>query len=242
MFRDFDYIAAIAFEAERAATNPDGTSYRELAESERMEQVQRVMGCARAIGEGRAWEGGSEDPYAPEPFEAVVRTVYGHNDGQGGLALERVVHLGQVMVDLELVDPAQAAGRDMVDCATELLAELVEMRRRPGGFASLDQDPNYIAREYREVCLSVAAGRVAGSAQGAVPAAKVFLEFLGRPQSSPWVRVQALRQAAGAVKPEYEAAAVVEVAEDYYQFLELPLAPDVKVAEAEAELEDATIQ
>lgn len=121
-FREFNIIAAAAYAAHYAAagdtTQPTWDELSELAQSEFVDQTMKI-----ARGEG----GGPSDVY-----RATVSAIFKHNNGQGGLALEKIALIGNDHFNLGLVTEAEVAGRDIAEVNNALLQELAGLRNTLG--------------------------------------------------------------------------------------------------------------
>jgi hypothetical protein len=127
LFREFNIIAAAAYAAEKAAFPADNPLWDELPQEMQNGHRDRVMALARG-------EPLIDDRAEGCVFDATAKAILDHNDGQGGLALEKIASIGNDHFNLGLVTEEQVAGRDIADINQQLLAELSGLRQLLGAF------------------------------------------------------------------------------------------------------------
>lgn len=217
LFREFQIIAAAAYAAEQAAryvADPSAEPlplWDQLSETEQGEQVTRVM----AVGRG---EDIGDEHIA---FARVAEAILTFNNGQGGLALERIADLGRALIDLGLVSSEDAEkGGDIVEHAKALLHDLAEERRPAGSGAGPWSSPRFRSLQF--------AARI----DGAIATAQIFLAFIdngGGDLVTEHVDALELAFANGANGETYTAEQLVAVARTYVDFLhpDVPAAPEL---------------
>lgn len=235
LFREFDTIAAAAYAAHAAhdATLQDRPtmSWDELGDDAKAGFRDQVMAIARGENVG-----------VSVVFTATARAILEHNDGQGGLALERIHDLGAFLIDSELLSEDEASkGGDIVGHAKALLAELAEVKR--GGVVGPIADPLYfngprfqaldIAAEFfpedvvnaAEQLLPIVTSRTGGACIASLNAVRLAC--------------QAQRKAYGDLPPVGQ---VLNEARRYCEFIAAGGADEPVPADIEAEREEASVQ